>query len=557
MDSSFDNNRRNRQYNRIGNPQPMNRNGIQRQRNDEYNNNLKITAEAYHLQTKGELVLNLKNGELVWTLKGEKSQFYKKDVTKFSIFKDNIKFFNKSKKDDRYILRLELKEPKNEYYIFSFQDRNGEATRDKFYQLLSKDYFQYYKNEFQMFPIEQQKIICLLLNNRFLFRLYFKLKACNNNIDRAWKFIRYRYPEYININLGSNNIQLSRDEELIMLAERKYNITKLINSDSNIYKSYIKEKNIKNENFWPEFIERQRGNNTYLLGGYKPSICDFKYKEKNKEKRTINELFEDLEKDTYYYDNYETNYLYYNENMKNEQNKIKENIKLLNDYSMNKIKDINYFTYSSLCMNLYKNNKKNNKDKKNSNVIDKNNKEEIIEIDINNSNYKNRLTKDNLLKKLKNMEIEYHNEKNDNSSFSTMKAINKENHYYYNLAKFISNKISADKTINSILTNYIFLIKDLALEQSFEFFILEKSKKEGKASLSPQKAIHNDRIMKQIIDNYNNEINNIFQNLKTKIAKMKEDHSFNSECILNYSNVLEFLLNNAKRSVEKLIKINK
>ena len=38
---------------------------------------------------------------------------------------------------------------------------------------------------------------------------------------------------------------------------------------------------------------------------------------------------------------------------------------------------------------------------------------------------------------------------------------------------------------------------------------------------------------------------------------MKEDHSFNSECILNYSNVLEFLLNNAKRSVEKLIKINK
>lgn len=94
----------------------------------------------------------------------------------------------------------------------------------------------------------------------------------------------------------------------MMLVERKYNITKLINSDSNINKSYKTRNNIKDKNFWDNFLDRQKGNNTYIAGGYKPCICDYENKDKEEEKQ-INIIFEDLERDKYYYDNYETNYL--------------------------------------------------------------------------------------------------------------------------------------------------------------------------------------------------------------------------------------------------------
>ena len=138
--------------------------------------------------------------------------------------------------------------------------------RDKFADMLKTDFDKYYKKQFQLLPIEYQKRICLLLKNKYLSLLFRKVLSCNNDIERAWNFIKFKYPGDININLGKNKIQLSRDEELIMLIQKKYNKTKLINSDSNIYKDYIQKKNLDNEDeYWKEFMDRQRINNTGVI----------------------------------------------------------------------------------------------------------------------------------------------------------------------------------------------------------------------------------------------------------------------------------------------------
>lgn len=395
--------------------------------------------------------------------------------------------------------------------------------RNKFYHLLKEDFFNYYKTEFQLIPIKQQKRICLLLNNKYLLLLYRKLITFGKDAEKAWQFIKYKYPEDININLGENRIQLSRDEELMMLSQRKYNITKLINSDKNIYETYTNRFNITNDNFWNDFIERQKNYNTYIVGGYKPVKTDIQ--EKKEEERTINNLFEDLEKDKYYYDCYETNYLYHNENMKKDSDNLKDKIKLLNDYSMNKMKDINYFSYSSFCLNAYNNKRqiKNRFSKKNTNISvmnEINMKEDSIKIYISNSNYKNSHTKGELLNKIKKMEIEY-NEKKDkeNSSYNTMKAINEEIHHFYITSKFEPSRIPVESSINSYL-NFIFLIKDLTLFQKLCHHSYEKTKRQDE-KYSPQKREHNEQMMKlRVKYEYNNkEINSIFDNLKKKMQK--------------------------------------
>jgi len=548
LNNSF--NKRNRPHNNSGIRPQINRMAVQKQRNEDNNKFSKITAEAYHFKSKGELVLDLKTNELTWTLKGQKSdEFilkYKNNQEKITISKSNIKkLFEYNSPDERCLLRIELKN--NDKIIFSFQDNYKQIMRDKFYRLLKDDYFNYYKTEFQMLPIEQQKRICLLLNNKYLILLYRKLLSCGKDIETAWKFIKYKYPEEIDVNLGKNRIQLSRDEELIMLSQRKYNITKLINSDSNIDKDYSKRKNITNENFWNDFIERQRSNNTYIVGGYKPIKTEMV--EKNEEEITTNNLFEYLEKDKYYYDNYETNYLYHNEKMKNDLDNLRDKIKLLNDYSINKMKDINYFSYSSLCLNAYTNKKpiknKNNKRYSNSSISilnDINMKEEKIEININNSKYKKKLTKEELLNRVKNMEIEYDNEKNDNNSYTTMKAINDENHKLYNLAKFEPSTIPVDNIINTCLI-YIFLIKDLSLAQKWDSKSFDKFKKEEEKSLSPKRTNNEQMIkLKFKLECYNKEIRSLFETLKKKV-RQKNDWG-------NHEQIMNFLIRLGEKTIE-------
>ena len=538
--------KRNKPHNNSVNRQPINRMPGQKQRIED--NILKITAEVYNCKSKGDLVLDLKTGELIWTLKDNRTEDFNKRFTtqgheKISILKSNIKkITNINSPDGRYLLRVELKNPINliSYLIFSFQDNNKEILRDKFYNLLSYDYFNYYKTEFQMLPIEQQKRICLLLNNKYLILLYKKLIVGSRDIDLAWKFIKYKYPEAININLGQNRIQLSRDEELIMLSQKKYDITKLINSDSKIYNAYKERNNIKNDNFWSDFIERQKNHNTYIVGGYKPA--NIGKEDKNKEEITINNIFENLEKDKYYYDCYETNYLYHNDAMKKDLENLRDKIKLLNDYSMNKMKDINYFSYSSLCLNAY-NNKRSNKNKiyKKCSSLNTSNSNEII------SNINNRLTKEELLNRIKNMEIEYDNEKEDNSCYNTMKAINDENFNMYNFSKFEPNKLPLENNISNYL-NYIFLMKDISLYKKYDYHQnLEKiQKQDGK--LSPQKR-DDERAIKIKLEYYNREIKILFENLKKKINQKNDWSSF--EPILN------FLIRMGEKTIDELNTSNK
>ena len=551
-------NRKDRFHNSSGINIPINR--IQKQRNDT------IKTEAYHLNTKGELLLDISKNQLKWTAKGEKSEKFLKKYEgedSFTFNKDDIKNVLKSTKEDRELLRFEIKTSKGvNSYIFSFQGKDHKIMRDKFADMLKTDFDKYYKKQFQLLPIEYQKRICLLLKNKYLCLLFRKVLSCNNDIERAWNFIKFKYPGDININLGKNKIQLSRDEELIMLIQKKYNKTKLINSDSNIYKDYIQKKNLDNEDeYWKEFMDRQRINNTYIVGGYKPSAIEEKYDD---EKQNGN-IFEGLEKDKYYYDCYETNYLYHNdnenENMKKEREKLIDQIKVLNDYSINKIKDINYFTYNSFCMNANVGVKKKVKNKINkrksignlniSNNEDVMMEEEKIEIDIKNLNYTTKLSKEELENKLNNMKIEYNNYKKekDNSYIKTMKVINNENFNYYNKIKFEPSLIEIEKILFPLL-NQIFLIKDLAFEQKyqqkFDNLILEKMRKQDERA-SPKRH-ESEKSIKFKFDHFNQEIRSIFEKFKKSREKI-EINEGDVDIRLIYS----FLFETAQKTIDGLI----
>jgi len=500
------------------------------------NNLLKISAEAKHFKTQGEIILDIKNDELKWILKGTKSKEFK-DKYKNSdgiptIKKSDIKDIilpEKKIDDDRFALKIELKNKNS--YIFSFYGEN-KIKGYKIHELLDSDYFDYYKTEFKLLPIEHQKRICFLLNNKYLYFLYQKLYNCNQDIDFIWEIIKYLYPQKINANLGKNMMQLSRDEELIMFAQNKYNITKLISSDDNIRKSYLIKNNLKCDNFWDDFINNQRGNNnTYLAGGYNPSICFMENNNIEEEKKkVINIIFDDLEKDKYYYDNYDTNYLYIDKEMKKHQEKLKDKITILNDYSIDKMKNVNYFSYPSLAINYNKKHMKINNNKKvlESNIshINEEKNGDIIDCEENieyNNNNKSRLSKNELLNKISNMKNEFKNEKKGKSAFDTMKVINNENYKMANLAKGIC-EIPNNKYINYII-NYTFLIKDLLYafkcekNEAFSSHIQNKNKK---------------------FENYSREIGNNLEFLKKKRNQ--------NDKLENLSKVVDFLIDNAEKA---------
>ena len=116
--------------------------------------------------------------------------------------------------------------------------------RDKYKNLLNDDIFPYYKNELKSLPIQTQKKISLILNNKYLSKLFFQLYSprFTNNLDKIWNYLRNRYPEFMQINLYTNKIQLSRDEELLTYAKNTYNINRLLSADDTIKNSYISSK---------------------------------------------------------------------------------------------------------------------------------------------------------------------------------------------------------------------------------------------------------------------------------------------------------------------------
>ena len=338
-------------------------------------------------------------------------------------------------------------------------------------------------------------------------------------------------------------IQLSRDEELIMFAQKKYNITKLISSDDNIRKNYLIKNNLKCDKFWDDFINNQRGNNnTYLVGGYKPSLCFMENNNIEEEKKEdINIIFEDLEKDKYLYDSYETNYLYIDKEMQKHQEKLEDKIKILNDYSIDKMKNVNYFSSPSLAINYNKKIMKNKNKKKILELNISHINEDIMDceenIEYNNNNNKSRLSKNELLNKISNMKNEFKNEKKGKSAFDTMKVINNENYKMANFSKGIGETPN-NKYINFII-NYAFLIKDLLYAFKCENNEYLKSKKNEE--FSP----HIQNINKRF-ENYSREIGN-----NLDFLKKKRNQSDKSE---NLPKVVDFLIDNVEKEVIKVFK---
>ena len=535
--------------------QQLSRSSTQKPKNEDINLS-KLITQAYHFKCKGELELNLKTNDLTWTLKGEKSQEYLKKYTKgeekIVINKSDISKINDidDPKSNRYLLRIIMKNAKDTSYIFSFQDKeNSLNIKNKYMELLlSNDYYDYYKNEFQLLSTENQKRICLLLNNKYLNLLYRRIYSCiyNHDIEIIWIIIKFRYPEFINVNLGKNKIQLSRDEELMMLVERKYNITKLINSDSNINKNYRDIKNIKDKNYWDNFIDRQKGNNTYIVGGYKQSVCDNDDNAEEDKEKPINVIFEDLEKDKYYYDNYETNYLYHNDSMKKEIERNIPEIKLLNDYSMNKVKENNYFSYSFHCLNAYNNKGPiKNRSMRNINSSNINYGDMKVEKTENDQKCKKRLKKEQLLNIIKKMEIENDNQKKNNSFHTTMKKITKENHDKYELAKFDPSLLPLEKNL-SLYINYTFLIKDLVsaynITKSVLYYKLKKQEEKSSSS-SPIKRVNYDLNMKNNYERFYKEIKSCYDLFKKK--KQKDD-------LGRFEKIINFLLENTVVVIDRM-----
>ena len=457
-------------------------------------NNDYLIFEDYciHIKTYGKLTLDIKKEKFTFSAKGKMSDDFintYKNRTEFEVLLSNIKIFQYINEIDKgkYKLSMEMKNKTHKVFIFEKErKKNNEETWDKFVYLINSSiiknkevgknekfipFFEFYSTELSKMDEVTKKKICFLMKNKDLLILYLRLSKIYDP-ETIFQYIRNIRPEKIDINLGENRIQLSRDEELLIqfhFYNKIFNMNKLILSDIDMlnekklyYKDKIKD-GFQPEEFWNNFYSEQKKNKTYITGNYKPIYSHDKYNFEIND----NNLFEELEKNKYYYDNYETNYL-----LKENENDIKTDIKtLLNNYSINKMKEINYFSYTPQNLNIYK-----------SINISKSPKMNLLSQDMeveyyyeNKDKNRKRIPKSELYKRISKMRKEYKkntiiDKKNKNNT--TIKAINEEvNKIYY-----LSNTL--DKSGQSFMDLYekINLIRELSIICDRENNIYQKNK---------------------------------------------------------------------------------
>ena len=457
-------------------------------------NNDYLIFEDYciHIKTYGKLTLDIKKEKFTFSAKGKMSDDFintYKNRTEFEVLLSNIKIFQYINEIDKgkYKLSMEMKNKTHKVFIFEKErKKNNEETWDKFVYLINSSiiknkkvgknekfipFFEFYSTELSKMDEVTKKKICFLMKNKDLLILYLRLSKIYDP-ETIFQYIRNIRPEKIDINLGENRIQLSRDEELLIqfhFYNKIFNMNKLILSDIDMlnekklyYKDKIKD-GFQPEEFWNNFYSDQKENKTYIIGKYKPIYSH----DENNFEINDNNLFEELEKNKYYYDNYETNYL-----LKENENDIKTDIKtLLNNYSINKMKEINYFSYTPQNLNLYK-----------SINISKNPKMNLLSQDMeveyyyeNKDKNRKRIPKSELYERISKMRKEY--KKNtiidkNNKNNTTIKAINEEvNKIYY-----LSNTL--DKSSQSFMDLYekINLIRELSIICDMENNIYQKNK---------------------------------------------------------------------------------
>ena len=491
---------------------------------------------CYHFGTKGKIIFDIEKSKLKFSIRGEISDNFKKkyqDKREFEVLKSNIESCDDMDIADengkeKYLFRIKIKNihenniVTREEKIFVFYkepNKDNKRVRDNFVKLIKgmkSDFMNLFKLDFKKMSIQSKKKIIFFMKNKDLLILYRKLSKFYDP-EKILLYIKYMRPERFNISLGHNRIQLSRDEELIIsyqLFKQKINVNKLISSDINIYKQYyeaMEKEDFKPEEFWMKFYYAQKDNKTYLVGDYNPIELNTNY---NKDVTDYN-LLEELEKDKYYYDTYETNYLYYEPeyDMKSK----------INNYSINKMKEINYFSYSPQSINLFssiKNSMKNKQSKKNSIPMIKSNQNLTEKMEVEKDDNKNenenkinkpkRIPKSELKNKISQMKQEYEQTKNtnNNNNKTTIRAITEEVDKVYNLAS-IMNALnnSVDERLYDTYKN-ILIIRDLSLMFKREFYDYEKTKDR----LNPDKK----REKSSQIQLIKNEMNNIISQIKKK-----------------------------------------
>ena len=483
-------------------------------------NNDYLIFEDYciHIKTYGKLTLDIKKEKFTFSAKGRMSDDFintYKNRTEFEILLSNIEIFQYINEIDKgkYKLSMEMKNKTHKVFIFEKEKKkNNEETWDKFVYLINSSiiknkevgknekfipFFEFYSTELSKMDEVTKKKICFLMKNKDLLILYLRLSKIYDP-ETIFQYIRNIRPEKIDINLGENRIQLSRDEELLIqfhFYNKIINMNKLILSDIDMlnekklyYKDKIKD-GFQPEEFWNNFYSEQKENKTYIIGKYKPIYSH----DENNFEINDNNLFEELEKNKYYYDNYETNYL-----LKENENDINDIKTLLNNYSINKMKEINYFSYTPQNLNLYK-----------SINISKNPKMNLLSQDMeveyyyeNKDKNRKRIPKSELYERISKMRKEYKQntiiDKN-NKNNTTIKAINEEANKIY----YLSNTL--DKSGQSFMDLYekINLIRELSIICDMENNIYQKNKdiiskqkrKEKKAKI---KYIQNE--MKEILE---------------------------------------------------------
>ena len=390
------------------------------------------------------------------------------------------------------------------FIVYKEENKDKEKRKEKFIPIKSNikeesdDLDMYkldmYKQKFRKLDIVTQKKICFFVRDKDLSILYLRLFQIYD-VQKILYHIKCLLPGIINVNLGENKIQLSRDEELIIsnqLMKKKFNINKLISSDISISRNFyknVKEPLFEPDSFWRSFYERQKDNNTYLIGDYNPIESNDNYNKKVND----NNLFEELEKNKYYYDKYETNYLF------EEFEKVPNEFKILNNYSINKMKEINYFSYSPQNLNIYNQSKKNLL----SPVIQTKSME--IELNYNNKIKKpKRIPKNELYDKILHMKENYEKNKDINKYKSTIKTINEEVDKIYDLSNNLNNSAN---DIRHVWKN-IFLIRVLS-------FICKKDKIDYEKNKERLEQETRKKIATQI-KQIRNVMNNIINELKEK-----------------------------------------
>ena len=521
-------------------------NSFTRQNNSITNRFLVYESYCYHLETKGKLTFDLEKSKLKFSIREESSKRFKKfyqDLKEFEILKSDIKscevqeYIDKNGQE-KYQFRINVKNivPSNNanqdkiYFIFLKEpNKDNKKIRDHFVELINDikyDYINLSKSDFRKMNTQNKKKIIFFMKNKDLLILYRHLSKFYEP-EKILLYIKYMHPERLNISFGLNRIQLSRDEELIIsyqLFKQKININILISSDINIYRQYyeaLEKEDFKPEEFWIKFYNAQKDNKTYLVGDYNPIDLNTNY---NKDVTDYN-LLEELEKDKYYYDTYETNYVYYEEEYDKKST--------INNYSINKMKEINYFSYSPQSINLYssiKNSLKNKQPKKNSIPPIKSSQSPTekmeIEKDVNKNENKinkpKRISKAELINRISQMKQDYDQTKNtkNKNNKTTIKAITEEVDKIYNLAN-VMNALnnSVDERLKGIYKN-ILIIRDLSLIYKREFYDYEKTKEK----LTPDKK----REKSSQIQHIKNEMNNIISQIK------KNEGQYEQKPLINF-----------------------